>query len=149
MNSFRSSVLIGCLPRRGWADYFEKEGIQYAFFSAANAKALQEAKRLAEEAAELEKTHDAEPAPDSSGEEAETEDEDDNGNEAEANEDPHSADDSLEEPAPQSHADTSAEVDAHHLPVDTGEADDPRTRVLSVLELEALFQSSAPDLSSS
>ncbi|KAF8756153.1 P-loop containing nucleoside triphosphate hydrolase protein [Rhizoctonia solani] len=42
--------LLTADQRREWADYFEKEGIQFAFFSAANAKALQEAKRLAEEA---------------------------------------------------------------------------------------------------
>ncbi|KAF8598049.1 P-loop containing nucleoside triphosphate hydrolase protein [Ceratobasidium sp. AG-I] len=145
--------LLTADQRRGWADYFEKEGIQYAFFSAANAKALQEAKRLAEEAAQPKEAHDAESASEESEEEAEAEDGDEPAAEVEANEDPQEShepltpDDSLEEAAPQPHADTSAEVDAHHLPVDTGEADDPRTRVLSVLELEELFLSSAPDLS--
>ena len=31
--------------RRQWADYFDSQGIQYAFFSAANATALQQARR--------------------------------------------------------------------------------------------------------
>lgn len=125
--------------RREWADYFEKEGIQFAFFSAANAKALQEAKRLAEEAA-----HAEQESSDESGDpEADSEDGVDA---AEVDSNESHADDSIEEPAP--HPDASADIDPHHLPVDASEADDPRTRVLSVLELEELFLSSAPDLSS-
>ncbi|CAO1632026.1 unnamed protein product [Jaminaea pallidilutea] len=37
--------------RKTWAAYFDKHGIRYAFFSAANAAAIQEAKAAAEEAA--------------------------------------------------------------------------------------------------
>lgn len=40
--------------RRVWADYFEEHGIRYAFFSAANAAALQAAKAEAEELARQE-----------------------------------------------------------------------------------------------
>ncbi|KAG9123797.1 hypothetical protein FRC07_013931 [Ceratobasidium sp. 392] len=140
--------LLTADQRRGWADYFEKEGIEYAFFSAANAKALQEAKRLAEEAAHGQ----AEPESQPTSDEIDNEDEaghsqDDEGEDEAA--DPElshtktSPDDSIEDPAPQG----VQEIDVHHLPVDAGEADDPRTRVLSVLELEELFLSSAPDLS--
>ncbi|KAG9090649.1 hypothetical protein FRC06_000944 [Ceratobasidium sp. 370] len=131
--------------RRGWADYFEKEGIQYAFFSAANAKALQEAKRLAEEASHAQEEHETSPASDESDNEAEAEAAEQQAETADP-EPSHaqtSPNDSIEEPT--THDDP--EIAAHHLPVDAGEADDPRTRVLSVLELEALFLSSAPDLS--
>ncbi|KAG8740975.1 hypothetical protein FRC10_003513 [Ceratobasidium sp. 414] len=129
--------------RRGWAEHFEKEGIQYAFFSAANAKALQEAKRLAEGASHGHGEHETRPASD----EIDTEDEAEAPDHAEtADPEPSHAqtfpNDSIEEPAVQG----DPEADAHHLPVDAGEADDPRTRVLSVLELEELFLSSAPDL---
>ncbi|CAE6503789.1 unnamed protein product [Rhizoctonia solani] len=133
--------LLTADQRRGWADYFEKEGIQFAFFSAANAKALQEAKRLAEE-----DTHDqpqqiaSDEIEDQSEIDSEDEADDATGDPTESH-----ADESIEEATPQ--ADTSAEIDPHHLPVDASEADDPRTRVLSVLELEELFLSSAPDLS--
>ncbi|KAG8685733.1 hypothetical protein FRC08_012943, partial [Ceratobasidium sp. 394] len=127
--------------RRAWADYFEKEGIQYAFFSAANAKALQEAKRLAEEASHAQEERETLPASDEI-DEAEAEAEDEQPDET-ADFEPSPAQsfptDSIEE--------GETENDAHHLPVDAGEADDPRTRVLSVLELEELFLSSAPDLS--
>jgi large subunit GTPase 1 len=128
--------------RRKWADYFEKEGIQFAFFSAANAKALQEAKRLAEEAA-LDQPQQTEANESEDQSEIDSEDEvvDTIGDLTESHED-----ESMEEEPPQ--ADVSADIDPHHLPVDASEADDPRTRVLSVLELEELFLSSAPDLSS-
>ncbi|CAE6387482.1 unnamed protein product [Rhizoctonia solani] len=129
--------LLTADQRRGWADYFEKEGIQFAFFSAANAKALQEAKRLAEEAT-LDQPQQIEHNESEDQSEIDSEDEavDKTGD---------SADESMEEATPE--ADTSVDIDPHHLPVDASEADDPRTRVLSVLELEELFLSSAPDLS--
>ncbi|KAG8750346.1 hypothetical protein FRC12_012925, partial [Ceratobasidium sp. 428] len=140
--------LLTADQRRGWADYFEKEGIQYAFFSAANAKALQEAKRLAEEAAHAHAEREPQPTSDEIDNTNEAEHQPDDEEEEEAT-DPElshtktSPDDSIEEPAPQG----DQEIDSHHLPVDAGETDDPRTRVLSVLELEELFLSSAPDLS--
>ncbi|QRV97297.1 50S ribosome-binding GTPase [Ceratobasidium sp. AG-Ba] len=140
--------LLTADQRRGWADYFEKEGIQYAFFSAANAKALQEAKRLAEEASHAQEEHETPLTSD----EDDREDDVENSGRQEADDGEKSAD--PEPSQPRSPTDDSIEeaphdpeLDAHHLPVDAGEADDPRTRVLSVLELEELFLSSAPDLS--
>ncbi|CUA74783.1 hypothetical protein RSOLAG22IIIB_11472 [Rhizoctonia solani] len=129
--------LLTADQRREWADYFEKEGIQFAFFSAANAKALQEAKRLAEEAV------DDQPQQITS-DEIENQSEIDSEDQVVDATELH-ADESIEEATPQT--DTSVEIHPHHLPVDASEADDPRTRVLSVLELEELFLSSAPDLS--
>ncbi|KAJ1301757.1 hypothetical protein OPQ81_008986 [Rhizoctonia solani] len=133
--------LLTADQRREWADYFEKEGIQFAFFSAANAKALQESKRLAEEAA-LDEPQQIAANEVKHQSEIDSEDEpiDSNGDPTESR-----AIESIEEATPQ--ADTSVEIDSHHLPVDASEADDARTRVLSVLELEELFLSSAPDLS--
>ncbi|KAF8711788.1 P-loop containing nucleoside triphosphate hydrolase protein, partial [Rhizoctonia solani] len=133
--------LLTADQRREWADYFEKEGIQFAFFSAANAKALQEAKRLAEEAT-FDQPQQNEDNESEDHSEIESEDEvvDATGDPAESH-----TDESTEETTP--HADTSADIDPHHLPVDVSETDDPRTQVLSVLELEELFLSSAPDLS--
>ncbi|EUC55549.1 ribosome biogenesis GTPase Lsg1, putative, partial [Rhizoctonia solani AG-3 Rhs1AP] len=131
--------LLTADQRREWADYFEKEGIQFAFFSAANAKALQEAKRLAEEA-------DHDQPQQISSDEIEDQSEIDSDDElVDATATESRADESIEEATPQ--ADTSVEIHPHHLPVDASEADDPRTRVLSVLELEELFMTSAPDLS--
>lgn len=115
-----------------WADHFDKQGIQYAFFSAANATALQEARREAA-AAEAGKLHDDEessedsdgpltPSEDSEG--ASDEDDDDSGS--------HSHDEGMY---------LSGEEDSP-------EAQDPRAKVLTVLELEDLFNRAAPDLSS-
>ncbi|GAA5977732.1 hypothetical protein JCM11641_001392 [Rhodosporidiobolus odoratus] len=48
------SDLLTQKQREGWADYFDKHGIQYAFFSAANGIALQEERARQEELAALE-----------------------------------------------------------------------------------------------
>ncbi|KAJ7630761.1 hypothetical protein FB45DRAFT_793431 [Roridomyces roridus] len=116
--------LLTAAQRCQWADYFDQQGIQYAFFSAANAAALQQARREAalasEEAAGVENEEPEEPD-DSTDEE---DDSDDGESEYE------SADEfyfSEEEDSPAGR--------------------DPRAKVLSVLELEDLFQKMAPDLS--
>jgi large subunit GTPase 1 len=106
-----------------WADHFDGQNVRYAFFSAANATALQELRR------EMEATPEAAENEESAGidseEEGSDEEEDDN---------------------------LSEEEDHHHSYLTTEEDSpdgrDPRTKVLSVLELEDLFFKTAPDLSS-
>ena len=118
------SDLLTATQRREWADYFDKQGIQYAFFSAANATALQEARAAAAAAAE-------EAARKEEGKEDEDEEmlSDEEGFES-ASESPESDDEHY----------FSAEED-------TADGQDPRARVLSVLELEDLFMKCAPPLS--
>ncbi|KAJ7786125.1 hypothetical protein B0H16DRAFT_1401155 [Mycena metata] len=116
--------LLTAQQRCLWADHFDKQGIQYAFFSAANAAALQQARRDAL----LEKENDVEHQEDVE-EEDEDEEEDDSGDE-DTEESEYGSEDfyfSAEEESP--------------------EGQDPRARVLSVLELENLFERMAPDLS--
>lgn len=108
-----------------WADHFDSQGIQYAFFSAANSAALQELRREME--AEKENAEDQGGSLEEEEEGSEDEDEDE-------------SDDHL------------SEEENHHHSYFTTEEDspdgrDPRTKVLSVLELEDLFFRVAPDLS--
>ncbi|KAJ7042422.1 P-loop containing nucleoside triphosphate hydrolase protein [Mycena alexandri] len=118
--------LLTAQQRCLWADHFDKQGIQYAFFSAANAAALQQARRDAL----LEKENNGEHQEDVEDvDEDEEEDEDDSGDE-DTEESEYESEDfyfSAEEESP--------------------EGQDPRARVLSVLELENLFERMAPDLS--
>ena len=128
MSTLDHPILIR--PRQQWADYFDANNVKYAFFSAANAKALQEA-RAAEEQAILEAEEQAERGSDdgegsSSGEEYE-----------ESDEYKDEEEDLRPEDIPKA-ARAKKELEA--------EDHDPRTQVLSVLELESLFVNSAPDL---
>ncbi|KIY63753.1 P-loop containing nucleoside triphosphate hydrolase protein [Cylindrobasidium torrendii FP15055 ss-10] len=126
--------LLTAKQRIEWANYFDSQGIQYAFFSAMNAAALQEARREALAAAELAEqegsdsdgsdAEDAEQPPTSPVDEESDEDSDVEENESD-DEDFYSADED--------------EEDYNHT-------DDPRAKVLSVLELEDLFLQKAPDL---
>ncbi|KAJ7706371.1 P-loop containing nucleoside triphosphate hydrolase protein [Mycena rosella] len=118
--------LLTATQRCLWADHFDKQGIQYAFFSAANAAALQQARRDA-----LLEKQAAEQSEDESEEEDEDEDE-----EEEEDEDDEESDDYEEE-----------EDFYFSAEEDSPEGQDPRARVLSVLELENLFERMAPDLS--
>ena len=129
--------------------------MKYAFFSAANATALQEARREAAAAVDEERQRLQEhaetsatagydtaevvatPAADAEGGEHE-DDGSDEDSPAELEEEEYSSDESEE-----------SEDGGAFLPIEEGpDAQDPRTRVLSVLELEDLFVNSAPDLSS-
>lgn len=119
-----------------WADYFDAQGVQYAFFSAANAVAIQQARQEAlereeAEARALSSTED----PHSEPEEAE-----DN------SESPDPSDDEDDDEDESSEYDTEDDV-YFSAEEDTEDGQDARTRVLSVLELEELFMHSAPDLS--
>ncbi|KAL1739759.1 P-loop containing nucleoside triphosphate hydrolase protein [Schizophyllum fasciatum] len=123
------SDLLTATQRRQWADYFDKQGIQYAFFSAANATALQEARAAAALAAE---------AADAASKKENGEDEDEDEDEEMLSEG-----DGLE-------FESESESDEEHYfsaEEDTADGQDPRARVLSVLELEDLFMKCAPDLS--
>lgn len=116
------------MNRRLWADYFDQQNIAYAFFSAANATALQELRREIE----LAEIREIDRAATGNGESSGSDDEDD----------PQTPDDETPEPQESAHQ--------FSLPVeeDSEDARDPRTRVLSVLELEDLFFRVAPDLTS-
>jgi large subunit GTPase 1 len=117
------------LDRREWADYFDKNNIRFAFFSAANAAAIQQARRDAIEKAQL-----------LEGAGASAEEQDD-----EAPTPPLSDDTESES---EGEAEESDDSEDHHLPLhdESEEEQDPRARVLSVLELEGLFMKMAPPL---
>jgi large subunit GTPase 1 len=119
--------------RRLWADHFDKQGLQYAFFSAANATALQEARRqaLAEVEAKEARAHG------SSDDGNASEDEEDNIEEDEGDSD-RGSENELE-----------SEDEGLYLSAEeeSPNSQDPRARVLSVPELEDLFVKVAPDLS--
>jgi large subunit GTPase 1 len=130
-----------------WADYFDSQGVQYAFYSAANAAAIQQARRDAETAQEAaqEAEHDSSRSED--------------GDASESEDNVASPSDNSQIPPPSaegeelSGSDESDEVNSsdHFAFVaedESEDAKDPRTRVLTVLELEDLFLKTAPDLSS-
>ena len=116
------------MNRRLWADHFDQQNITYAFFSAANATALQELRREIE----LAKVREIEKAAAGNNESSGSDDDDD----------PRTPEDEMPEPQ--------EKIPPFPLPVeeDSEDARDPRTRVLSVLELEDLFFRVAPDLTS-
>ncbi|EJU00129.1 P-loop containing nucleoside triphosphate hydrolase protein [Dacryopinax primogenitus] len=159
------SDLLTAQQRQAWADYFEGQGIKFAFFSAADAAALQEAARV--EALDVEEMH-----------ESSSDEEDDEDNE-ESVDDKYGAEDDIEDINPDADfqvesrlaADLEAatklegKVEAPHsagVPEETASsadevehfeenedeqvAKDPRIRVLDVTELEDLFVREAPDL---
>ena len=112
-----------------WADYFDSQNVRYAFFSAANAAALQELRRATEAAKEAIVNKNGGHQSDHEHEEIDSDDTSSDGQLSEED----SFDNrhffrAIEEDA----------VDGH----------DARTKILSVLELEDLFLEVAPDLSS-
>ncbi|KAG7099008.1 hypothetical protein E1B28_000892 [Marasmius oreades] len=116
--------LLTAKQRLQWANYFDSQSIRYAFFSAANASALQQARKHA-----LGVEADTPPSPSGTDEE-----------EGEAGVD-----------VDEEESEESDTLD-HFYPADedTGEEEDiqdPRIKVLSVLELEQLFKEMAPDRS--
>ncbi|OSD03306.1 P-loop containing nucleoside triphosphate hydrolase protein [Trametes coccinea BRFM310] len=142
--------LLTAKQRKMWADYFDSQRVQYAFFSAANAAAIQEARREAEAAAAraeeaVAAAAAAAAASAASGGEGVDGQESDDESEEESVGDDHAPPDSGDEES--SDSDSDSDIGTFH-PVEEGpESQDPRTRVLSVLELEELFVKSAPDLS--
>jgi large subunit GTPase 1 len=122
------------MSRRLWADYFDEQGVQYAFFSAANAAALQEVRRQALAEAETKEAQGDSSSNSLDGLAAseEIEEEDSEEGDFESEDESESDDEGL----------YLLEED------DSPDSRDPRTKVLSVLELEDLFLKVAPDLSS-
>lgn len=157
--------------RLAWAEYFEAEGIEYAFFSAANAAAAleqQEKQRkralgIYESGDEASDDEDDEEVADSDEEEGSEEEseEEDEAEEGEPKEDAEEdIEESEEEPVQPSTLDkgkqkaTVEDVDEAaealeqaKLDEQPEEIEDIRTRVLTVAELEDLFISAAPPLS--
>ena len=136
--------------------------MRYAFFSAANATAIQEARREAavaetrwqeleaqaqaeaEAEARSERAPEVDPSPAVDSVDADDESENEEADDGDGED---LAEDSEEESI--SDDDSQSEGRGAFLPIEEGpEASDPRTRVLSVLELEDLFLQVAPDLSS-
>jgi large subunit GTPase 1 len=139
--------------RRQWADYFDSEGIQYAFFSAANATAIQEARRNAL-VAEREPPQAEQGAFEEEEQRDSNEDVVDNVHEEILKRitpppDTPLVSDVDSERDDEDEDDYSTESDEFPLmnEGDTEDGQDPRARVLSVLELEDLFTRAAPDLS--
>jgi large subunit GTPase 1 len=134
--------------RKLWAVYFEKEGIDFAFYSAATATAIQqrEAETLpvseldSEEPKGSKERHRAEnPSDPSEGERTALNNGDDYDDSAESDEDQDDVQGegySEEEEAPEVFLD---DTEIH-------QDQDPSTRVLTVGELEELFVKSAPNL---
>ncbi|TFK36883.1 P-loop containing nucleoside triphosphate hydrolase protein [Crucibulum laeve] len=122
--------LLTAKQRCQWADYFDERGIRYAFYSAANATAIQQARR---EAAEAQRSSEHEGA---------SEDVEDIIADSDEDEDPDDDDDL-------SNGSTSEDEDDAYFSAeeDTVEGQDPRAKVLSVVELEDLMLKIAPDLS--
>lgn len=138
--------LLTATQRRIWADYFDSKGIQYAFFSAANAVALQAAKQdttepfKTEERRRMEEVQHHEEAASSSeseGPHTPRDDESTAGSVADA------------DPPPDSDSEFTSDDEFKfvHTEEDTPDGRDPRIKVLSVSELEELFFKAAPDLS--
>ncbi|KAF8167726.1 P-loop containing nucleoside triphosphate hydrolase protein [Crassisporium funariophilum] len=129
--------LLTAKQRCQWAEYFDQQGIHYAFYSAANAAAIQQARKEADEA-----MHNSSSGPDSDDEsgdddvpeEQETKPLKDGVEEASDDEDED------EDEADEADMYFSAEED-------TEDGQDPRAKVLSVVELEALFTKMAPSAS--
>ncbi|PCH33919.1 nucleoside triphosphate hydrolase protein [Wolfiporia cocos MD-104 SS10] len=134
--------LLTAKQRRLWADYFDKEGVRYAFFSAANAAALQQARRDALATAQ-QVNETKEVAQEDDGDQAQQAE--DSEVSPESNDEPSgTVDDRLDT----SLSDDESSDDGLNLSIDEDPTDiqDPRVRVLSVLELEDLFVKAAPDL---
>ncbi|OWZ64014.1 hypothetical protein AYX15_04113 [Cryptococcus neoformans] len=150
--------------RSAWAEYFEKEGISYAFFSAANAAAAQEQaeKQRSRQQGEYDgpKQSSEEGEEESEDEEDETEEEHltESLREAHLNEEDWSSesagrsgnvsrsevDEKLAEGQTLSLSEVAQDVGARFR--ESTQEEDVRTRVLTVTELEDLFINAAPDL---
>ena len=128
---FKAYLVSG---RRIWADYFDSQGLHYAFYSATNATARQEALQEASAVGELEKAAEENRRVEFSEEDEES--------------------DTETSPAPSAGSYDSVESETLDGLKDHPESDeypsdkgDSRAKVLSVLELEDLFIASAPELS--
>lgn len=130
--------------RRIWADYFDSQGLRYAFYSATDATARQEALQKALIVGELTTAIDKAVEDDQRiafSEEVKEADEESTLN----------AHTGSSTPSDGSYDSTESEASGECVDLDSDEGlhgkEDPRAKVLSVLELEDLFIASAPDLS--
>jgi large subunit GTPase 1 len=125
--------------REVWAGYFEQAGINYKFFSAVLAKELKEARDL-ENSDEDGRFGGQESADDEDEEEIEESDSD-------LDSLSHAQDGRLAKAARMVNL-HSQDRDGHedHMGMEEEEKEDPRTKILTVDELEALFLKSAPEI---
>ncbi|KAH0826610.1 hypothetical protein J3R83DRAFT_4974 [Lanmaoa asiatica] len=145
--------LLTASQRRMWADYFDEQGVRFAFFSAANAAALQQARRESLVQRETESStpqRRSDAAADRQGVNSNSTPDTESSSDSEG---PHTPDDQDEENDVPPGSDIESESDDEKfrfVPTeeDTPDGRDSRTKVLSVSELEDLFISTAPDLSS-
>jgi large subunit GTPase 1 len=119
--------------RHIWADYFDSQGLHYAFYSATNATTGQEALHEAPAVGELVKATEE-------NQRVEFSEEDEESDEETSSTPSAGSYDSIESETPDELKDPESDEDAS----DKG---DPRAKVLSVLELEDFFIASAPELS--
>ncbi|ESK98012.1 ribosome biogenesis gtpase [Moniliophthora roreri MCA 2997] len=133
--------LLTSKQRLQWAKFLGEQGVEYAFFSAANAAALQQARRdaLATEEEEEEGEEEGEEEEEEMAEGNTVQDRDHTEEDEEVDED-------VELDAESDDSDAFYSADEEGNESDEA-AQDSRTRVLSVLELEELFIRIAPDLS--
>ncbi|GAA5841852.1 hypothetical protein JCM11251_005403 [Rhodosporidiobolus azoricus] len=150
------SDLLTQKQREGWADYFEQHGIQYAFFSAANGIALQEERARQEELAALEEASSEEESeeddlipgmkiPKSGNKLKELSLSDKAKAQAATRSKVISRDDDSDEDEDEEDEEAVAKMRRGAGVSLPGESE--RTRILSVLELEDLFLSHAPEVS--
>ncbi|KAI0005568.1 P-loop containing nucleoside triphosphate hydrolase protein [Russula compacta] len=135
--------LLTAEQRRIWAEYFDSQGLRYAFYSATNATARQEALRGSSAAGlttALGRENEEDQRNATSEEDGETE-----GVESSLDAETNSTTSAGSyDPIQSDIADEDVDLDTDE---DIHDNSDPRTKVLSVLELEDLFIASAPDLS--
>lgn len=148
------SDLLTYEQRCMWADYFEKAGIKYAFFSAvAAAQAQEEIDRQRRREEGLESDEEELSEDDEDSEEAEDEEDEDEDDVDEEEADEEKSPSVSEEKKEEIDEDVTAALEKATLeekestPAKPSEPESDRTRVLSVDELEHLFISSAPPLS--
>jgi len=130
--------------RRIWADYFDSQGLRYTFYSATDAtgrqEALQKALVVGERTTAIDKAVEGNQQVAFPGEDEEADEEG-----------TQNADTGSSTPSDGSYDSTGSEISDERVDLDSDEdlhgKEDPRSKVLSVLELEDLFIASAPDLS--
>jgi large subunit GTPase 1 len=127
--------------RRIWADYFDTQGLRYAFYSAADATARQESLREASGTQGPTVAHDR--AVEANQLDSSDEDEEVDVEESTPSTSPNTSSGSYD-PIRTGISDEAVKPDSGSDDDDNGDA---RAKVLSVLELEDLFTASAPDLS--
>lgn len=120
--------LLNSQQRSHWADFFDKRGVQCAFYSAANAVAIQQARRDFEEHHNNKQSRAMQEHEDPTDSNNEMDEADADGNED-------SSDRSSDE---------EGYFSAEEAPTNS---QDSRVKILSVVELEDLFVKLAPDLS--